>query len=265
MHYLCRVKSKIYSMISKNRAKTIHSLEQKKYRKKEGLFVAEGPKIINELLISMKCNWLAHTPGYSVPAHTLYPITEVEECSSEELRKVSFLTTPQEVIATFEIPDSTFDISLISKELCLALDGVQDPGNLGTIIRIADWFGIKHIFCSTQTADAFSPKTIQATMGAISRVQIHYTNLCSLIDQLPSGTPIYGTLLDGDNLYTQSLENKGLLIMGNEGNGLTEEVRDRVNAKLFIPSYPKESETSESLNVGVATAILCAEFRRRLS
>ena len=142
-------------------------------------------------------------------------------------------------------------------------DGIQDPGNLGTIIRIADWFGINHIFCSTQTADAFSPKTIQATMGAISRVKVHYTNLVELINDLPKGTPVYGTLLDGNNIYEQELENKGLLIMGNEGNGLTPEIREKLNARLYIPSYPKDSETSESLNVGVATAILCAEFRRR--
>lgn len=251
-------------MISKNKIKFIHSLEQKKYRKKEGLFVAEGPKIINELLQCMKCTWLAHTSEYKVPAATAFPVTEIDECSTDELHKVSFLTTPQEVIATFEIPSTSLNISAISQDLCLALDGVQDPGNLGTIIRLADWFGIRHIFCSTQTADAFSPKTVQATMGAIARIQVHYCNLTELIGQLPAGTPIYGTLLDGDNLYEQKLENKGLLIMGNEGNGLTAEVREKVNAKLYIPSYPKDSETSESLNVGVATAILCAEFRRRL-
>lgn len=251
-------------MISKNKIKFIHSLEQKKYRKKEKLFVAEGPKIINELLQSMKCTWLAHTSDYTVPQRTAFPIDEITECQTEELHKVSFLTTPQEVIATFEIPEYTLETGVIAQDLCLALDGVQDPGNLGTIIRLADWFGIKHIFCSTQTADAFSPKTVQATMGAISRIKVHYCNLPELIDLLPAGTPVYGTLLDGDNLYSQELVNKGLLIMGNEGNGLTPEVREKVNAKLYIPSYPKDSETSESLNVGVATAILCAEFRRRM-
>jgi TrmH family RNA methyltransferase len=252
-------------MISKNKIKLIHSLEQKKYRKKEGLFVAEGPKIVNELLQSMKCTWLAHIPDYILPLQKAYPIDEVETCTVDELHKTSFLNSPQEVIATFRIPDFSFKKEWISDELCLALDGIQDPGNLGTIIRIADWFGINHIFCSTQTADAFSPKTIQATMGAISRVKVHYTNLVELINDLPQGTPVYGTLLDGNNIYEQELENKGLLIMGNEGNGLTPEIREKLNARLYIPSYPKDSETSESLNVGVATAILCAEFRRRMN
>lgn len=258
------MKTKNSYMISKNKIKTIHSLEQKKYRKKEGLFVAEGPKIINELLQCMKCTWLAHTASYDLPNPIAFPIDELEQCTEDELHKISFLSSPQSVIATFKIPEESSEISCISEDLCLALDGVQDPGNLGTIIRLADWFGIKHIYCSLQTADAFSPKTVQATMGAISRVNIHYVDLMELIKKLPSATPIYGTLLDGDNLYEQKLENKGLLIMGNEGNGLSAEIRNLLNAKLYIPCYPTDSETSESLNVGVATAILCAEFRRRI-
>ena len=252
-------------MISRNKIKLIHSLEQKKYRKKEGLFVAEGPKIINELLQSMKCTWLIHVPEYTLPQQTAFPIDEVETCSKDELHKVSFLSTPQEVIATFKIPEFSYQKEWISNELCLGLDGIQDPGNLGTIIRIADWFGINNIFCSMQTADAFSPKTIQATMGAISRVKVHYTDLIELINGLPQDTPVYGTLLDGNSIYEQELKNQGLLIMGNEGNGLTPEIREKVKARLYIPSYPKDSETSESLNVGVATAILCAEFRRRMN
>jgi len=135
-------------MISKNKIKLIHSLDQKKYRKKEGIFVAEGPKIINELLQSMKCTWLTHIPEYTLPQQTEFSIDEVEICTKDELHKVSFLSTPQEVIATFKIPDFYYQKEWITNELCLGLDGIQDPGNLGTIIRIADWFGINHIFCS---------------------------------------------------------------------------------------------------------------------
>lgn len=253
-------------MLSKNKIKLIHSLEQKKYRKKEGLFVAEGPKLVNELLKSMHCAGLYHTPEYILPEEWSITADEIESCTSEELQKASFLTTPQEVLALFQLPqDQEEDLTRIPvQELCLALDGVQDPGNLGTICRVADWFGIRHIFCSPKTADVYAPKTIQATMGAIARVKIHYVDLVSFITRLPNETPVYGTLLDGENLYSQDLENTGLLIMGNEGNGLTPEVRELLNRSLYIPSYPADCETSESLNVGVATAILCAEFRRRL-
>ena len=246
-------------MISKNKIKFIHSLEQKKLRKKEGLFIAEGPKIIGELLQTMHCTWLAHTPEFTVPNSLAYPIDEVDECSYEELKKASFLTTPQEVIGTFALPDGKEDSTPISKELCLALDGIQDPGNLGTIIRLADWFGIKNIYCSLQTADAYSPKTVQATMGAISRVKLYYTDLASLIDKLPSETPIYGTLLDGDNIYNQKLENKGLLVMGNEGNGVKEEIADMCDEAIYIPM----NKECESLNVGIATSIILYEFSKK--
>ena len=147
--------------------------------------------------------------------------------------------------------------------LCLGLDDVQDPGNLGTIIRIADWFGIRHIFCSIGTADVFNPKTIQATMGAIARVQIHYCNLKELIESEPD-VPVFGTFLDGTDLYKENLAQHGLIVMGNEGNGISQEIEQLVNRKLLIPNYPSGVETSESLNVAVATGIVCAEFRRRM-
>jgi TrmH family RNA methyltransferase len=148
--------------------------------------------------------------------------------------------------------------------LCLALDNVQDPGNLGTIIRIADWFGIKNIFCSIGTADAYNPKTVQATMGAIGRVRVHYLDLPRYIASLNGKAPIYGTFLDGENIYKKELRNKGIIIMGNEGNGISNECSALVNERLFIPNYPAGCETSESLNVSVATAIICSEFRRRI-
>ena len=157
--------------------------------------------------------------------------------------------------SSFLLPPSS------KKSLLLSLDGIQDPGNLGTIIRIADWFGIDHIICSEDTVDAWNPKVVQATMGSIARVNIIYTNLIQFIDTLPEGFPIYGTLLDGENIYTQTLTPHGLIIMGNEGNGISPEIRSRVNHRLLIPSY-RTDDTAESLNVAIATAITCAEFRR---
>ena len=146
-------------------------------------------------------------------------------------------------------------------KLTLALDGVQDPGNLGTIVRIADWFGIEDILCSMDTADIYNPKAIQATMGAIARVRLHYVDLPDMLSQ--TSLPIYGTFLDGENLYDKQLSPEGIIVMGNEGKGITKEVGEKVSERLFIPSYPAQRETSESLNVAIATSIVCAEFRRR--
>ena len=142
------------------------------------------------------------------------------------------------------------------------MDDIQDPGNLGTIIRLADWFGIEHIFCSPNTVDVFNPKAIQATMGGIARVKVHYIALSELIHVL-GNVPVYGTFLDGKNMYEQPLSKNGIIVMGNEGNGIGTEVEKLVNRKLYIPNYPQERETSESLNVAIATAIVCAEFRRQ--
>ena len=149
------------------------------------------------------------------------------------------------------------------KQLCLVLDDVQNPGNLGTIVRLADWFGIEHIFCSKGCADIYNPKTVQATMGGIARVQMHYVDLPEMLSSLERGIPVYGTFLDGDNMYQKTLENRGLIVMGNEGKGVSREVEALVSERLYIPNYPEGRETSESLNVAIATAIVCAEFRRR--
>jgi TrmH family RNA methyltransferase len=147
--------------------------------------------------------------------------------------------------------------------LCLALDNVQDPGNMGTIVRIADWFGIENIFCSVGTADIYNPKTIQATMGAIGRIKVHYVNLPEFLESIKEKAPLYGTFLDGENIYSKELKGNGLIIMGNEGNGISKECSRNITERLFIPNYPSGRETSESLNVSVATAIICSEFRRR--
>ena len=237
-------------MISKNQIKFVRQLEQKKYRKKEGLFVAEGPKVVDDLLRA----------GFK--AHTIFATSEWEsqgqtfqEVSDEELRRVSFLQHPQRVLALFFIP--TESIPSVSS-LSLALDDVQDPGNLGTIIRIADWFGIDTIYCSENTADAWSPKVVQATMGSIARVNIIYTDLQELISK--AQVPVYGTLLDGQDIYTQELSKEGIIVMGNEGNGISAPIRKLINRKLLIPQF---HEGPESLNVAIATAITCSEFRRR--
>ena len=243
-------------MISKNQIKQIKQLEQKKFRRREGLFVAEGPKVVGDLMKRWTPVAVFATADY-MPA---IPI-EVQRITDEELHRISFLQHPQQVVALFSLPEPSPVIPDPSK-LVLALDGVQDPGNLGTIIRLADWFGISDIICSVETADAWNPKVVQATMGSIARVNVTYADLADLLEQLPQDHPVYGTLLDGDNIYQQSLTQGGIIVMGNEGNGLTEKVRRRVNRRLFIPSY-RSDDTAESLNVAIATAIVCAEFRRR--
>ena len=241
-------------MISKNQVKLIRQLEQKKYRQREGLFVAEGPKVVGDLMRRWQPATVFATDDYTPPT-----AMEVQRVTTDELRRISLLQHPQQVLALFPLPASARNKN--NQTLMLALDGVQDPGNLGTIIRIADWFGIDDIVCSEDTADAWNPKVVQATMGSIARVNISYTNLPALLDRLPADTPVYGTLLDGDNIYSQPLSARGIIVMGNEGNGLSAEVRRRVTHRLLIPSF-REGDAAESLNVAVATAIVCSEFRR---
>lgn len=179
--------------------------------------------------------------------------------SPDELHRISFQQHPQQVLALFPLPS----VPTITPEgLMIGLDGVQDPGNLGTIIRIADWFGIDTIICSEDTVDAWNPKVVQATMGSIARVNIVYTNLPDFLGQLPTDFPVYGTFLDGKNIYREELSDHGLIIMGNEGNGISDAVRQRVNRRLLIPDF-HQGPTADSLNVAIATAITCSEFRRR--
>ena len=248
-------------MLSKNKIKYIRSLELKKNRKEERAFVAEGHKLVGDLLGHFSCRLLVATRSW-MDVHPQVVADEVIEVTQEELTRASLQKTPQDVLAIFEQPDYPMNPEVISQSLCLALDDVQDPGNLGTIIRVADWFGIEHIFCSPGTVDVYNPKTIQATMGALARVKLHYCNLPSLIASL-GDVPVYGTFLDGKNIYGEDLGTNGLIVMGNEGKGVSQEVADMVNKRLYIPNYPPQRETSESLNVAMATGIVCAEFRRR--
>ncbi len=250
-------------MLSKALQKRILSLDNKKQRKESGLFVAEGGKTVLDLIAAgLKADKLIATAEW-LQNHELQPSIEVVEVSNDEMRRISFQQAPQGVMGLFHQPQHDIDLTAPERELCLALDNVQDPGNLGTIIRIADWFGIENIYCSVGTADIYNPKTIQATMGAIGRVKVHYVNLPAFIEKIKASAPLYGTFLDGENIYQKELKNRGLIIMGNEGNGISKECSKHITERLFIPNYPLGRETSESLNVSVATAIICSEFRRR--
>jgi len=233
--------------LSKAQVKWVRSLQQKKHRDAEGVFVAEGAKCVEELRRAFELVLLATSDNATY--------TEIEQMSS--------LRTPQGVIGVFK--KRAFN-SEIPSTLLVALDGVQDPGNLGTIIRTCDWFGIHDILCSRDTADCYNPKVVQATMGALSRVRVHYVDLpkeLTLLQQ--SGLPLYGTLLEGENMYEPYAipdKQRGVIIMGNEGNGISESIRKLITHPLLIPSYPINACTSESLNVSIATAIVLAEFRR---
>ena len=259
--------------ISKNQIKFIRSLSQKKVRDAEHLFLAEGEKCVREMLQSFEPYLIASSS----------PLSGIEalEATETEIEQMPQLRHPQGVIAAFKMPEmadlnATFKMP-ISQEataasgLMLALDGVQDPGNLGTIIRTADWFGIEHIICSQDTVDCWNPKVVQATMGALARVHVHYIDLYSFIQNVSQSSqdsnsfPIYGTLLDGKNMYAPDAipsKQQGIIIMGNEGNGISPAIRSLITHPLFIPSFPAERPTSESLNVAIATAIILAEFRR---
>ena len=249
-------------MISRNLAKYIHSLEQKKNRKKENAFVAEGPKTVEELLHRFRplvvvgvSSWMDTQAWDRVAACERHTVTQ------EELERISFLQHPQQVMAIFALPEQPASFEIDSTQLYIALDGVQDPGNLGTIIRIADWYGIHTILCSETTADAYNPKVVQATMGSIARVRMIYTPLRPLFSKLPPDYPIYGTLLQGENIYATPLTGHGIIVMGNEGNGIGEETQRHITRRLTIPRF-SAGEGPESLNVAIATAIVCSEFRR---
>lgn len=251
-------------MLSKNKVKYIRSLELKKFRTQHHAFVAEGNKLVADLLPYFTCELLVAKPCWMATQGDI-PAGELLVAEGDDLGKASLMKTPQDVLAVFRQPQWLLAEADPTAELILALDGVQDPGNLGTIIRLADWFGIRHIVCSEDTVDVFNPKTVQATMGALARVKVHYTDLAAYLSrQAEQAVPLYGTFLDGENLYTKTLSATGILVMGNEGNGIREEIEALIEEKLYIPNYPPHAETSESLNVAIATAVICAEFRRRL-
>lgn len=257
-------------MISKNNIKYVRSLGMKKVRKEGRVFVAEGVKLVADLIDFFNPRYIAATSKWmKANSEVVNRLLRegnvmVDEVTDSELERVSFLEAPQEVLVVFEQKDDHACIAdVASDRLCLVLDEVQNPGNLGTIMRVADWFGIEHIYCSHSCADIYNPKTVQATMGAMARVKVHYCDLEEELEKLPAGIPVYGTFLDGENVYACDLEANGVVIMGNEGRGISAGVEKLVTKRLLIPNYPQERLTSESLNVAVATSVICAEFRRR--
>ncbi|MDR1381667.1 MAG: RNA methyltransferase [Tannerella sp.] len=247
-------------MLSKAKIRELRALEFKKFRDGQGLFIAEGNKLVAEMLHAFDCEWLiAHTSWMATQGDI--PAKELLLAEDGDIRKISFMKTPQDVVAVFGKPSYSLDEASPEAQLVLALDGIQLPGNLGTIVRLADWFGIGHIVCSKDTADVFSPKTVQATMGALTRVKVHYADLGDYLGK-HADSPIYGTFPDGENIYTKKLTQHGIIIMGNEGNGIRPETASFIKDRLCIPPYPPLHETTESLNAATATAIVCAEFRR---
>jgi TrmH family RNA methyltransferase len=252
------------NMIGKNTIKRIQSLQQKKFRRELGLFVAEGERLVNDILLSdLRVETLYHTLEWRPVKGKSSP--EQIEISELEMKKISGLSTQSTVLALIRIPDREIIIEDIIDSLTIVLDDIQDPGNLGTIIRLADWFGIEHVVCSIGTVDAYSPKVIQATMGAISRVKITYVDIIEFIGNASKmGIAAYGTFMEGKNIYQTDLAQQAIVIMGNEGNGISQDVEKLITQRLTIPSFSGKKSTSESLNVAMATAIVCSEFRRRL-
>lgn len=236
-------------MISKNQIKSITRLKQKKYRQQEGLFIAEGVKVIREFLdSSFSLVDLFTTETFNVDTETLITVAE--------LKKISCLTTPNTALAIFKIPISKAEIA---NELVVALDAVRDPGNLGTIIRLCDWFGVKNLVCSSETVDCYNPKVVQATMGSLKRVNIIYTDLDLFLKE--TSLPVFGAFMDGQNVYQSNLPKVGVLILGNEANGISKTIEASVTDKISIPRFG-DLQATESLNVATAGAILLSEFRR---
>ena len=256
----------LYKVLSKNKIKLIRSLDLKKNRLATGLSLAEGKKLIFDLLTSKIEIAEVFCTNLIYSELNYYKIDfKIEIADKEELSRISFLKTTPDIIAIFKIPEFVIDWKEISGDLTLVLDTIQDPGNMGTIVRLADWFGIRNIICSESCADLYNPKVIQATMGAFARVKVHYVSLPWFMNQAKQlNIPIYGAFMEGESLYECALTVNGLVVMGNEGNGISAENASYVTRKINIPSYPPGIVTSESLNVAMATSAICYEFRRRI-
>ena len=242
-------------MVSKNQIKLISSLHQKKFRQANQLFIAEGKKVIQELLdASFELNHIyATTALFEGVSPEKFSIV-----SDDELKKMSALTVPNNALAVFKIPVSNV---FEAQGLIVALDGIRDPGNLGTIVRICDWFGIRQIICSPDTVDLYNPKVVQATMGSIARVNCIYSDLLPVLEK--TNLPVFGTFMDGENIYKMELPQEGIIVMGNEANGISEAIEKCVNSKIAIPRFGAIQQT-ESLNVATATALILSEFRRKI-
>lgn len=253
--------------LSKAKIKLLNSLKIKKFRDMHQLFTAEGDKLVFDLLNSSfeVIELFADEKWLEIHQKKIPQSVKLFALKPEQIKKISKLKTPTSVIALLKKPTYNIDYQLVNKKLSLFLDAIQDPGNLGTIIRTADWFGIETIFCTLNSVDVFNPKVVQATMGAISRVKLHYVNSRSFFTEIRKlkNYPVFGTFLEGENIYNQPLSSSGLLIMGNEGKGVSDEISQFVTQKLHIPTFPQGKQSSESLNIASATAIICSEFVRR--
>lgn len=256
--------------LPKSQMKLIRSLAQKKFRDESGMFVAEGRKCIQELSKTYPVVCFVVADGVVVDLPALlpeeHPQVHCYKATSEEFTRISSLRTPQGILAVFRKKEYPSEDNISPSALVVALDGVQDPGNLGTIIRTCDWFGVRDVYCSLDSADCYNPKVVQATMGALARVAVRYIDLQTWLSNARSmQIPVYGTLLDGRNMYEKDAipdKNRGIIVMGNEGSGISAPVRTWISHPLFIPPYPINADTSESLNVSIATAVILATFRR---
>ncbi len=253
-------------MLTNSQIKHIVSLRQKKFRQEHQQFVVEGVKVVNELLASDYKTLAVYgvEDFISLPDYARSDIQSKAEIITEiQLSKISNLETPNKVLAVAEIPKNDYRFEKLQNKLSLALDNINDPGNLGTIIRTAAWFGIENIICSEQTADAWNPKTVQAAMGALFSVNVVYTDLKNVVEEFNSNNvPVYGTTLDGKNIYNSDLSENGLIVIGSESHGVSQELLSLISQRLLIPSFTKGA--AESLNAAVAAGIICSEFKRRI-
>lgn len=249
-------------MLSKGLIKLVNSLDKKKFRQEHNLFIAEGYKLINDLIrLGAPIRTIISTKNIE---NTMYDY-EFQYCTKADMEKISFMKTVPEILALVELIEHDFQYQSLEKKLSIGLDSVQDPGNMGTIIRLANWFGIKNILCSRDCADIYNPKVVQASMGAIMGVMVHYLDLPTVIGDLIkfSDYQIYGTFMQGTSIYNSDLQCNGVMVMGNEGKGISPEVEALVSKRISIPSFTEGFKGAESLNVGVAAGIVISEFVRR--
>ncbi|WPU95343.1 RNA methyltransferase [Mucilaginibacter sabulilitoris] len=245
-------------MLSKSQISLLTSLQHKKFRREHGSFMVEGYKSVTEFINSAyQVDTIYHTPALAPKLLNLSRKINFQEISLNELEKISTLKTPQEVIGLVKIPIwPVLNYNSLKQKFSLVLDSIQDPGNVGTIMRTADWFGIHDIICSEDTVDVYNPKVVQATMGSLARVNVHYVNLAEVLPQIE--LPVFGAMLNGENVYNADFGDEGLLVMGNEGNGISPGIERLINTAITIP----RAGNAESLNVAIATAILCSEIKR---
>lgn len=251
-------------MLSKKKIKLIKSLKIRKYREKHRLFFAEGEKNVSDLLSSdLKIKFLIIEEGFNY--EEINKDVELIITDNSGIKSISGLKNPSSIIGVFEIPEYKFNISDIKNKISLFCDGIQDPGNLGSIIRTADWFGIQNIICSSDTADVYNPKVVQATMGAIAGVKVHYSDVEDFFTQISEDILVYGTFLSGDNIFQSDLSESAIIVIGNEGKGISDRLKKYIDKKIYIPCRTDNKNYSESLNVSVATGIVCSEFVRRIN